>query len=235
MTHTTTRLRSRSWLLALIPLALACGRVASDDASDGAGGGAPSDASSDDGGPTPGGDCDQPNASAPSDDGCNSCTCSTAGEWLCSDTVCPDPECEEGDGMSDGCNSCTCLDGVWTCTERDCGSECTAGDEKVADDGCNTCTCTDDGYWACTEIGCIDPPCGGIAGLTCDDADAYCHYDLPGHCGAGDVQGACRTRPTACTKEAVPVCGCDGNDYSNACEANAAGTSVAAEGQCITQ
>jgi hypothetical protein len=34
------------------------------------------------------------------------------------------------------------------------GGECEPGDREPAGDGCNTCTCTDDGEWACTEIGC---------------------------------------------------------------------------------
>ena len=34
--------------------------------------------------------------------------------------------------------------------------ECTSGDTQPAEDGCNTCVCTEDGIWACTEMGCPD-------------------------------------------------------------------------------
>ena len=32
--------------------------------------------------------------------------------------------------------------------------ECTPGDTQPAEDGCNNCVCTENGIWACTEMGC---------------------------------------------------------------------------------
>lgn len=74
-------------------------------------------------------------------------------------------------------------------------------------------------------------PCGGFLGNTCSD-DEYCAY-VPGeHCGAADASSTCEPRPEACIELFAPVCGCDGNTYSNSCFAAMAGTGVVAEGEC---
>jgi hypothetical protein len=51
--------------------------------------------------------------------------------------------------------------------------------------------------------------------------------------GAGcGTAGRCEVRPDACPAVYIPVCGCDGATYGNACEAAAAGVRVASDGPC---
>lgn len=63
----------------------------------------------------------------------------------------------------------------------------------------------------------------------CGSPANYCRFDQ----GCGRQQpGVCDVRPQACTRDLNPVCGCDGQTYSNACLAKANGVSVDRPGQC---
>jgi hypothetical protein len=73
--------------------------------------------------------------------------------------------------------------------------------------------------------------CGGFPGTACPEGQ-YCNYDAKADCGQADATGICKPKPTVCTKDYRPVCGCDGRTYGNACAAASAGVSVARQGAC---
>jgi Kazal-type serine protease inhibitor domain len=83
----------------------------------------------------------------------------------------------------------------------------------------------------CVAEGSAGQPCGSRGQQQCP-AGQYCQYAPGANCGAADQGGHCAERTMACTRIYQPVCGCDGQTYGNACEAAAAGMSVASEGAC---
>lgn len=111
------------------------------------------------------------------------------------------------------------------------GKRYRVGESFSSEDGCNSCSCTAGGQVACTLRACASEACGGLRGLQCSP-DKYCKYALEAMCGAADQTGVCTPKPEACGEIYAPVCGCDGRTYGNECEAGAAGTSVAARGEC---
>ncbi len=72
--------------------------------------------------------------------------------------------------------------------------------------------------------------CGGFTGIPCMSADEFC--ELPdGQCCC-DIVGRCTPIPTGCPAIFDPVCGCDGQTYSNRCEAQRNAVSVDYLGPC---
>lgn len=96
----------------------------------------------------------------------------------------------------------------------------------------NKCVAAQAGVSVAKSESCEDTKgCGGIAGLTCDTG-TFCSYTEEAMCGAGDMMGECQPKPKQCPAILLPVCGCDGEMYDNACLANGAGTSVAPMESC---
>lgn len=92
----------------------------------------------------------------------------------------------------------------------------------------------------CGEIKCEDggapagAACGGRATEPCGPG-LYCDFTATFDCGFADGMGTCAPRPALCDFSFMPVCGCDGMTYSNACVAKLNGTDVQADGECATE
>lgn len=73
--------------------------------------------------------------------------------------------------------------------------------------------------------------CGSRGLGSCGDA-SFCSFPPGANCGRADAPGVCVQRPELCPQIFLPVCGCDGETYSNTCVANSAGVSVEHDGAC---
>ncbi|MGB5812010.1 MAG: Kazal-type serine protease inhibitor domain-containing protein, partial [Polyangiales bacterium] len=129
--------------------------------------------------------------------------------------------------------------GACTCdTNGDCSS----------DEFCNAITCDGPGDCTLRPIGCSDegPEVTGCDGIIypngCEAAAAGTREPCSsnGSCGGDEYcngatcegPGSCAPEPVECPSEGPTVCGCNGNEYDNACFAAQAGVRVAFDGAC---
>jgi len=106
------------------------------------------------------------------------------------------------------------------------GSEATGSEATGTEVAQGTGTAATEGTR--TEVGAF---CGSRGASPCP-AGTFCDYVAGSNCGADDGGGRCEPIPAMCTREFMPVCGCDGQTHPTACTAHAAGVSVAHDGPC---
>jgi len=144
-----------------------------------------------------------------------SSTCGPDGEVVDEETteVCPEsvPYCVQ---CGTGIGSALCLS-TPDAGDRDCGDATADTTPPVPETPTLGC-----------EVGpdVDESPCG---------VDEYCKLDTAGACAETEVEaGVCTTMPMMCTFNYLPVCGCDGITYANACAAESNGTNVVTDGEC---
>jgi hypothetical protein len=143
-------------------------------------------------------------------------------------------------------------------TSRDC--EVKEYCKKPAEDckGVGACTPRPD---VCPDV--VDPVCGcdgQTYGNECEAAMARVNVFKKGECATCEKKGECNSnsdcdegsfcqkrvgdcfacsmcqeKPDFCTQQYDPVCGCDGETYSNTCDAHSHGVSVSHKGECTSK
>jgi hypothetical protein len=135
----------------------------------------------------------------------------------------------DGGGGGDDRGPVAIADLRGSCADSDCDGPAPSGNCFCDPDCTFYADCCDDYDPTCGPEGA--PSCGGLIGDVCE-RPTYCHYAGLDACGTGDQAGFCIRPPDSCVEERVPVCGCDGVTYDNACLAAMVGTSIFSDGEC---
>ena len=157
--------------------------------------------------------------------------CGTSGDQYCyADEHCgPDERCNADEVCLSPCEA-----GV-VCTQV-CSGFCVADEPDSCwgawvDPATGACRAPNDGIYPEECCAAELSICGGFSNTPCND-DEWCDFGNPPEGSASSMTGLCKPRPSSCYELYAPVCGNDGNGYSNDCFAHAAGTDVAYEGEC---
>ncbi|XP_072040247.1 zonadhesin-like isoform X2 [Amphiura filiformis] len=170
-------------------------------------------------------ECSDEGESLPSSDPCEvNCVCSD-GKRVCAVMDCLPPP--------DGAENCEpeYIDGVCCPSFEHCKAECSdEGESLPSSDPCEVnCVCSD-GKRVCAVMDCLPPP-DGAENCEPEYIDGVC-------CPSFEH---CKECPTVCLEIYLPVCGTDGQTYSNECSLKQAACEGQADiqvdytGECSTQ
>ena len=121
---------------------------------------------------------------------------------------------------------------VCGCDGKTYGSDCERRDAQVSKVADGACPIVDAGVLdaGATDAGTVGKRCGSIVGISCSVGE-WCEFPAD-MCQVSDNVGACEAVPTMCTRQYLPVCGCDNRTYGNDCERRAAKVQKRSSGAC---